>query len=213
MLATLDNKTVRDILLDVATKQSKVATLIEDKATRVRKAEQAKIISFDPHSKAVWKIINVTYSRLSGSKQFDASGEALHSILSKIKDIRDRCPAHANLSTKVNALETLRKIGKSIALSAGNTMAHEIRLSFRHNSILEDTMMGIVQSMTAEEREITSYEPHEDVTWIEKLEELKRTADGYGLFESLDEVLELLAPSSGDGDDEEEEGDDDVEEA
>ena len=208
LLATLDNKTVQDILLHVATRDSKVATLIEDKATRIRKAEQAKVINFDSHSKTVWKTINVTYSRLSGSKQFEASGEAFRGILTKIKDIRDRSPAHANLSTKVNALETLRKIGKTIALSAGDTMAREIRLSFQRNSILEDTMMGIVQSMTAEERETTSYEPHEDVTWIEKLEELKGIADGYSLFESLDEVLELLAPGSGDGDVEEEENDD-----
>ena len=107
--------------------------------------------------------------------------------------------------------QALRKIGKSIALSAGDTMARGIRLSFQQNSILEDTTMGIVQSMTAEERETTSYEPHEDVTWIEKLEELKRVADGYSLFGGLDEVLELLAPGSGNGG-AEEEGDDDVEE-
>ena len=65
--------------------------------------------------------------------------------------------------------------------------------------------------MTAEERETTSYEPHEDVTWIEKLEELKRVEDGHSLFGGLDEVLELLAPGSG-NDGGEEEGDNDVKE-
>ena len=90
-------------------------------------------------------------------------------------------------------------------------MAKEIRVSFQHNSILEKTMLGIVQSMTAEERETTSYEPHEDVTWIQKLAELKGLAKGYCLFKGLDQVLELLAPASGDasGDSEEDEEDED----
>ena len=196
ILATLDDHAVRTLLLDVASHDPSVATLIETRASRIKKAEQAKVIDFDYHSKSVWKTINVTYSKLSGSKQYYASGDAFNSIKRAIEDIRARCPAHASFGTKVNALETLRKIGKSVALSAGDTMAREIQVFFQHDTILEDTMLGIVESMTLEEREITSDEPHEDITWVEKLEELTQIAEGRCLFEGLADVIALLVPSS-----------------
>lgn len=193
-IATLKPDIVGNILLEAAIRNPDVATLVESHAASVKQSEQAKVVDFSHHSKSVWKTINVTYSRLSGSKQFDASGDAFHSVVKVIKEIRKQCPAHASLNTKVSALETLRKIAKTIILSAGDVVAHEVRKEFQSDSILEDTMMGIIQSMTPEERETASSEPHEDVTWIEKVAELKEIADENCLFEDMAGVIEMLSP-------------------
>lgn len=203
LLATLDQSTIKKILLEAATHYPRVAKLIEKHSDRVVQAEKAKVINFDYHSKSVWKTINVQYSRLSGSQQFDASGDAYHSVKGTIKDIKGKCPAHAGFETKVNALEALRKIGKVIALSGGDVIAKEIHKSFYGETDLEKTMLGIVQSMTPEERETTSNEPHKDTTWIEKLMELKDLADEAYMFEGLYEVINTLAPQEHDEDDDE----------
>ena len=193
-IATLKPDIVANLLLEAAIGNPDVATLVKSHAASVKQSERTIDVDFSHHSKSVWKTINVTYSRLSGSKQFDASGDALHSVVKVIKEIRKQCPAHVSLNTKFSALETLRKIGKTIALSAGDVVAHEVQKDFQRDSILEDTMMGIIQSMTPEERESTSSEPHEDVTWIEKLAELKEIADERCLFEDMAGVIEMLSP-------------------
>ena len=138
--------------------------------------------------------MNVEYSKLSGSKQYNAAGAAWGSIKSKIEDIQKRCPAHANFYTKVNALEALRKVGKVIALSGGDVLPHEIHNMFKYDTILEDTMWGIIQSMSLEECKTTSIEPQDGVTWIDKLHELKKIADEHCLFGDLKKVIKLLSP-------------------
>ena len=105
-------------------------------------AEKNTIIDFDNHSKSVWKTIKVQYSRLSSSEQYDASGDALHSVMGTIKDIKEKCPTYASLETKMDALEALRKIGRVIARSWGDVIAKEIQESFYGKTDLEKNYVG-----------------------------------------------------------------------
>lgn len=78
----------------------------------------------------------------------------------------------------------LRQIGKSIALSEGDVMAHEVRKSFQHGDVLERAMMEIVESMTEDELEELRWSE-----WFGKMVKLKRLAEGYCLFDALEDVL------------------------
>lgn len=142
---------VRKILSKASLKHGDVAELIVFEHNKIVAAARAKVIDFDYYSKSAWKTINVTYSRLSGSKQYEFSGEAASSVGKCIKEIGKDATDHASYGTKKNALETLRKIGKTIAL-ADDTIGHEVRKQFQWETCLEKTMLRIAKSMTAEER-------------------------------------------------------------
>ncbi|MCJ1282667.1 hypothetical protein MMC26_001992 [Xylographa opegraphella] len=127
-----------------------------------------KVIDFDHYSKTAWRAIN-THSK------------------SCIMDIRRMCPAEASYGTKKSALETLRKIGKTGCVSGGDVIGSEVQKGFQWDACLEDTMFGIVQTMTQQERDMIM-----KGDFGVKLEELVELSKDYCLFETLDEVLALL---------------------
>ena len=88
------------------------------------------MIDFDHHSKEVWYVLNKKYRKASGSTQYDLAGDAYGEITSGIDDIANQYKSHASFGTKCNAIETLRKICKSIALSDNSVTGHEVRKMF-----------------------------------------------------------------------------------
>ena len=60
---------------------------------------------------------------MSGSHAYDMSGDAEEEICGYISSIRKECLASSSFETKKNALEALRKIGKSLCLSRGGGAA------------------------------------------------------------------------------------------
>jgi len=193
IIDTLDEKTVRKILLVAAQESPRIGNLIEAESFKLIKIESAKTIDFGHHSKSAWRTLNVDYTKgIKDSRQFEMSGDAYQEVVSKIEDIRDRCPVHASYVTKYSALETLRKIGKIIIMSSDSTLGSEVRKSFGEDSILEKTMQGILKGMTTEERQDMVREPQEEMIWIDKLKELEALAAGYCMFEGLAGVIFLL---------------------
>lgn len=194
---TLDEKTVRMFLLAAAKESPRVSNLIESESAKIKEIESTEIIDFGYHSKSVWRTLNVDYVKgIKDSRQFEMSGEAVESVRKQIEDIGDRCLTHASYVTKYSALETLRKIGKIIILSSDSTLGREVRESFCEDSILEDTMLDIVNSMTSEELGDLMNEPQEDMAWMDKLKELDDLADGHSIFEGLKDVIQLLEETS-----------------
>ncbi|KAK0735498.1 hypothetical protein B0T21DRAFT_393525 [Apiosordaria backusii] len=124
--------------------------------------------------------------------------------MSEVEECLDAIVANvkppSNFETKFSAVETVRKIFKSV-LMANGMVGHEVR---KDAWGWEDRMVGLLGMFTEEELvKLCHWEmPGENgtVTWVEKLEELKRLADGYGIFEGLGEALEYL---EGEGDEEE----------
>ena len=194
LVDSIDSKAIAKLLITAAKAYPKIASLVQLEVNRTAAAERAKVLDFDYLSKSAWKTLNVTYDRLSGSQAFEFSGEASQKVRECFETIRIRCPRTANFRTKESALETLRKIGKSICLSTG-VVGNEIRKDYEHGGELVPVMLDIAQSLTYQEKE--RLEP-----WCnEKLVELQEMADGYGIFEDLGEVIALW----GDDDEVEEE--------
>lgn len=199
LVDSIDPKAIAKLLITAAKSHPEIASLVQLEVDRTAAAERATVMDFDYLSKSAWKTLNVTYDRLSGSQAFEFSGEAAQKIEECFETIRIRCPKTANFRTKKSALETLRKIGKSICLSIG-VVGREIRKDYEHGGELIPVMLDIAQNLTDQERE--ELEP-----WCnEKLVELQEIADGHCIFEDLGEVIDLWSyddegegESSGDG--------------
>ena len=193
LIHSLSEKKIREFLLIAAKEYPRIATMLESEIERLKKIESSKTIDFGYHSKSVWRTLNVDYVKgIKSSRQFELSGEAFDSVSSSIEDIRNRCPVHASYVTKYSALETLRKIRKIIILSSDDTLGNEVQNRFCSDTVLEDTMWGIVTGMTEEEREDMMQEPQEEMIWIDKLKELHEMGVEYCMFDGLAMVISLL---------------------
>ncbi|MCJ1235367.1 hypothetical protein MMC14_003335 [Varicellaria rhodocarpa] len=188
LLEIIPKKSIHAIL-DAAAKQDPViANLIKAEHKRLIAAEQQKTLDFDYLSKSAWKSINVDYCDMSSSKQYRMSGNAFREVRDCIETIATGCPPHASFGTKRSALETLRKIGKSICLSGdGNVVGDAVRSTFQWMTQLEDTMYKIAISMTVSERDTLM-----KTQFKSKLYELEKLGKSDCLYENLSKVIDLM---------------------
>ena len=90
---------------------------------------------------------------------------------------------------KKSALETLRKIGKSLSLLEYDEFgARMAKCLHQAGNPQEKVMVEIVKEMTAEEKE----KMRDNTEWVEKVEELIELDDHYQLYGKLNEMLEML---------------------
>lgn len=131
------------------------------------------MINFDQFSKSAWHSLNTSYyTKLSSSKQYDASFDAYSAVEDCVQAIRKQVKANSSYGTKLNALETLREIADTV-LSAGDTLGREVRKEFQYDNCVVNAMLDIAEFMTPEER----------------LKAGQNDADGKGtLLDKLDEV-------------------------
>ena len=89
-------------------------------------------------------------------------------------------------------LEVLRKIGKTICLSAHDVMGSEIQKTYQYQETLEKTMMIIVEGLDQEQRDTIM----RSNDWSTKIHELLGLAKEYCVFETLKDVVKLLEGES-----------------
>lgn len=153
LLAGLSESDLRALLSAVLPLESTglVESMVIDHYIEGKAREQARIISFDSYSKTAWHAINTKYSRLSGSKQYERSWDVTEEVMGCVGAIRNQVKASSSFGTKLNALETLRKIAKTILLS-NDTLGHEVRKQFQSEYGLVETIVEILEGMSREER-------------------------------------------------------------
>ena len=192
----IDPKTTATLLIVAAKAYPDIASLVQGEADRIAAAERARVLNFDYLSKSAWNTLNVKYDRLKDSHAFEMVGDAAESIDECFESIRTRCPETTSFKTKKSALETLRKIGKSICLSNG-VVGREIRKHYQYGGELVPVMLAIAESLTFKEAEMLR-------PWCDdKLVELQGMADGYCIFGDLGQVIGLWDGEEGDEDDDE----------
>ncbi|KAF7188739.1 hypothetical protein HII31_09991 [Pseudocercospora fuligena] len=195
MLDTLSPAQIRSVLASTISADPTYCALscLTDCWTQKLLAEQARVIDFDYRSKDVWRTLNIKYKKLSGSKQYDMSFDAFESVTDSIGSIKDQVSPSSSYGTKLSALETFRKIGKSILLS-NDCLGSEVRKQFGHDYSYVEAMLHVAQCMSDEERtaagrnvsEPGKGELYDKIDWVAK------SAAGYCMFEGLEEVLDLL---------------------
>ena len=169
------------------------------------RVQQTTTVDFDYLSKDVWKALNVTYGKLRGARQYELAGEAQRVVVGCIETIRMGCATVASYETKLNAVETLRKIGKTICMSGNEVVGREIIKAFESEKILEDTVLAIVQSMTDDERGKLLKDP-----WFNKLWQLIVLSTDHLIMDGLGDVLGVLLEESSDEEEEAEEEEEEI---
>ena len=182
LVRSLKPDATTNLLIAAAQIHPAVAGLVQREVNRLAEIERKKVSDFEYLSKSAWKTLNVTYDYLSARYAFDMSGQILSEVKGCWNNISDRCPKVASFETKKSALETLRKIGKSICLSDG-AVGHEVRKDLQHDHDYVDVMRTIVEGLSQEETEAL-------IPWCEeKLVELKKLGDANYIFEGLGQII------------------------
>lgn len=186
MTDTLSADTLRRLLNQAAVSFPPIAKAITDEVDRLAEEDRRRVIDFDSCSKSIWKSINVTYKSLGGAKSYDMAFEVSSDIENSISNIAQQSDtATASFGTRKNAMETLRKIGKTMCLS-DTAIAFELRKQYETGEILSSTMLSLAKRLTAEERQ-------ELRPWCdEKLDELRELSEGLFLFDSLVDVIDVF---------------------
>lgn len=129
-IESLNENDMRKALLEIAISVPRASDVVFRAVEENKRKEAARVINFDHLSKSVWYTLNKEYSRLSGSNQYDRSGDAYDLVTSAIGRIAHEVKVSSSFGTKASALSTMRKIAKSIALSSNDSLGHEVRKLF-----------------------------------------------------------------------------------
>jgi hypothetical protein len=168
------------------------------------------VTNFDHYSKSAWHALNDRdLLSLSGSLQHKRAMDVYSDIcdcVNAIADIVSKDLPAAPLGTKQNALETLRRIAKTVILGE-DTLGHEVRKHFQNDSTISNLMIRIAESMSPEERLRTGKRADaKGGTLVSKLEWVRDQAEGYCLKDcpGFSRVLDLLrsgfaSPTGGGG--------------
>ncbi|KAI9368783.1 hypothetical protein BJX61DRAFT_550097 [Aspergillus egyptiacus] len=206
LLPHLPNETILDLLVEAASTHPETHAKISAALAAKLAEESRRVVDFSWESKSVWREINITHRKLSGSRQYEEAGEVSNFVLDTVDGIRERCGRFVNPQTRYNGLSVLRKIGKTICLSATDVVGHEVQKEFQRDEAIERAMVEIVSGMgEAERRAIREDCGSEEALWP-KLLELEELGEKYYVLRELYKVLELLEGDSYEGE-EGEEGD------
>ena len=180
IIATLDESTIRDLLLSAAINSSQVAAQIV-----ARRNDIVNSIDFDHFSKSVCH----ERGGSRGSKQYDLGLEASVTVEDAIAQIKEQTPSHSSFDTKKSALVTLRKIAKTIVLRGNDTMGREVINQLHQDGEPLDTAMHyIVDGMSEDEKD----KMRSDQEWIDEVKELVELGRNYDMYKTLKQLLENL---------------------
>ena len=183
LIHSLDTKTVNRILFEAACRHSDVIETLEAGHENCTSEDEIENMSFKYLYKLIWMTLNKTYAELNASQAFAMSEDASADIETCLQTIREKCPKNACFETKKDALEALRKVGKSICLSQG-VIAREIRSAGTVEWLLVTIMLEVVESLKAGEIEKLKL-------WCEdKLVKLKNLRGREAIFTGLREILD-----------------------
>ncbi|KAF2968344.1 hypothetical protein GQX73_g5226 [Xylaria multiplex] len=195
MIGTLSDFQLRWILTHLSlTSRSSQAAIVGTYQHHLR-IQQQRVVNFDHFAVAAWHLLNTSsYTRLSSSKQFEMSSEVLSELRGCIESVSQETPNESSYGTKLNALEALRKIAKTILLSAGSTLSQEIRKEFQWESCLGDAMLRIAESMTNDELLRAGATADARSSLVDKMHWIHHKAKSSCLdgFAAVERVVELL---------------------
>ncbi|CAG8028003.1 unnamed protein product [Penicillium salamii] len=183
----IDAQEVSKILIQAAQAHPDVMAMLDDSFRAMVERERARVITFDYYSSSIWREINVSYKSMRGSQQYEQAFDVASETSSTIQSIARQCGRNANPQTRYNGLSVLRKIGKTICLSGGNTIAHEVQKHFQSDDALVKGMISIINSMGDDElKSIANQEDTEKL--YPKLVELDQLSEDRCLFEGIQDV-------------------------
>ncbi|KAK4148932.1 hypothetical protein C8A00DRAFT_38482 [Chaetomidium leptoderma] len=200
MLSVLKPDAQLQLLVAAATAHPDVAAQVAAAHAQQVSREAAVVVNFDQYSKSAWYELNVKYEKKSGSAQYEASFDASRNIEDMLDAIVDKTKPHSSYATKFSAIETFRKIFKSLLLSNG-VVGHEVR---NNHFGWGDKFIHVLR--TFDEGELEKLLNEGNGEWMGKLDEVAKEAQSYAIEDKLriDEARDIITGEAEESDDEEE---------
>lgn len=125
-------------------------------------------------------------------RSFDAAEE----VKEIIESIGNEASGQRSFATKKSALETLRKIGEILVL-APSTLGSEVQKQFQYGDYLRDAMVGILESMSLDEKQDMAEATDEKGRFLDKVIWIRNAFDDLCVMD-LGPVVDLLRMHSKD---------------
>lgn len=196
MVDALDEKTLRSTLVRLASIAPSAQTVIRQAYTQQTKERAATPgpTDFDHYSKKAWHALHTSdaarkWEALDEIRRIGATKRTLETVSGYVVEIRRAVRKTAPFHVKVDALETIRKILKSILLGS-NGLAEGVRTALADSEEIGDCVTLIMMDMTEADMIRAGGTADEKGTLAQKFRWCRDEAEKYGLLK-LSAVLSL----------------------
>lgn len=183
LLKSFSEDEILDLLLDSAARDPQVSADVQSAFEARKRAESERARDFGHYSKSIWKDLNVTYDRASGRQQYEAGHEVCADIQRTFSTIAKETPSYANSGTKLSALETMRKILKSLLLSRG-----EVPHVAQNHFYSIDDMIAVAKTFNK-----TDACKARTIGLVARLEELRELQSDYLEVWDVKDVIDIVS--------------------
>jgi hypothetical protein len=189
----MDIQSLRDLVMVTATRDVAVAENILRRYDMVLHRVRTEVLDFSSLANEAEKRIH-TNSGPNSSERPDLLNEVIGSISNILThQIGQRVTQDCSWGTKLSAVKTIVKIGETICEPDDSTILHNVQNAFRHSRTLEGVMLRCVGCMSNSERMQLRDLKDEDGSFFESLTILQEQGGARGMFEGLDEVVDMLS--------------------
>ncbi|KAI4775625.1 hypothetical protein E4T52_09426 [Aureobasidium sp. EXF-3400] len=185
---------LRQLLRLAVQKHPSLASDITSEHAQKASLGVSKTVNFVHYSNDVWHTLNSKqHLGLAEGRQY--ADKAVQRIANDISSVATHVRMESSIITKKNALETLRKIGRSVCL-ATDVVGERVKDVLGSDKMFVDAMIKVADSFTEDDRRTlwAGGSGTEIVKRLEQLDELRRC---YRVFDGLDVVLKLLKREDG----------------
>ncbi|KAK5738048.1 hypothetical protein LTR17_006291 [Elasticomyces elasticus] len=194
MVESMDEKSVRALLAVIAPSSELAATTIRNTfydQQRDKQSERLEKIDYSIGSADVWYILNKKLWKDVDRKELVSVDEAVAKVESCVQTIVTKMSVEMSFYSKQSALDTLRKMIKSIMLTS-TTLGIDVRSQMGKDAMIARKMVNIVDTMTSEERrQLATPMPGKNSSFCNNVDELAKMARKYDMPLMID-LLELV---------------------
>jgi hypothetical protein len=180
---------LRQLLRLAVQKHPSLASDMTSESAQQTPHKASKSVNFVHYSNSVWHTLNAK-QHSDPNKEHHQANKAVQKVANDIHTITSQVQRQSSLTTKKNALETLRKIGRSVCLATG-TVGETVKEVLGADTIFVDAIVRVAECFTEDDRRAlwAGGSGMEIVKRLNQLDELRRC---YCVFEGFEVVLEVL---------------------
>jgi len=154
----------------------------------------SKSVNFVHYSNSVWHTLNAKqYS--DADKEHRHADRAVQKVANDISIVASQVHRQSSLTTKKNALEALRKIGRSVCLATG-VVGDRVKEVLGPDKIFVDAIVKVADSFTEDDRR-TLWAGGSGTEIVKRLDQLDDLRRCYRVFDGFEVVLELMKREDG----------------
>jgi hypothetical protein len=186
---------LRQLLRLAVQKHPSLASDMISESTQQASHKASKSVNFVHYSNSVWHALNAKHHHADSTKEHQHANKAVQKVANDIHTIASQVQRHSSLTTKKNALETLRKIGRSVCLATG-VVGETVKEVLGADAIFVDAIVQVANCFTEDDRRVlwAGGSGTEIVKRLDQLDELRRC---YRVFDGFEVVLEVLKREDG----------------